>query len=93
MVLDIPDIFVNPVNINIYEESSAQPKTYKPNVRLTSGNKLNEYGTGLIIPERVKEYWKSRKPIVSYDKRNLKASIDWSISDSPVKSQGGCGSC
>ena len=93
MVLDIPDIFVNPVNINIYEESSAQPKTYKPNVRLTSGNKLNEYGTGLIIPERVKEYWKSRKPIVSYDKRNLKASIDWSVSDSPVKSQGGCGSC
>ncbi|OQY57906.1 MAG: hypothetical protein B6245_14585, partial [Desulfobacteraceae bacterium 4572_88] len=54
----------------------------------------NEYATGLVIPEHVRSYWENfvrppRKP----GSQSLPEVMDWSRYDSPVKSQGGCGSC
>ncbi|UCE19746.1 MAG: hypothetical protein JSV84_05240, partial [Gemmatimonadota bacterium] len=52
-----------------------------------------EYGMGLKIPEEVKEYWQKHTPSFKYNVQNFQTSVDWSSNDSPVKNQGGCGSC
>ncbi len=53
-----------------------------------------KYATGLIIPDEVKAYWATHRPSRKYrSMRDLPASKDWSIYDSPVRSQGQCGSC
>ncbi|QTA86163.1 C1 family peptidase [Desulfonema magnum] len=52
------------------------------------------YETGLIIPDEVKAHWKTHMPSRKYrSRKNLPASKDWSIYDSPVKNQKNCGSC
>ena len=52
------------------------------------------YATGLIIPEHIREYWKTHRPSRKYrSRRDLPSSKDWSSYDSPVKNQGSCGSC
>ncbi len=50
--------------------------------------------SGIEPPKEVEQYWEERvippsKPIAEA----LPAAVDWSRYDSPVKSQGGCGSC
>ena len=50
-------------------------------------------GMGCVIPENVVKYWKSHTPQRTYNAATLPDSIDWSMYDSPVKNQGGCGSC
>ncbi len=53
-----------------------------------------KYTTGLIIPEHVREYWKTHTPSRKYRSRqSLPAAKDWSVYDSPVRNQGACGSC
>ncbi|OQY58519.1 MAG: hypothetical protein B6245_11355 [Desulfobacteraceae bacterium 4572_88] len=53
-----------------------------------------EHATGLIIPEHVREYWKTHTPTRKYRARdNLASSMDRSVYDSPVKNQKQCGSC
>ncbi len=62
-----------------------------------------DYGRGLIIPAEVSEYWKNNLPIPPPPKapgqtgqpslESLPVKKDWSIYDSPVKSQQSCGSC
>ena len=53
-----------------------------------------QYATGLVIPDHVKEYWKTHTPTRKYrSRRNLPTALDWSTYDSPVRNQGSCGSC
>jgi len=60
------------------KESSDQPKYHS---------------TGLIIPPEIELYWKTNVKQLAYDQRALKASIDWSMYDTPAKNQNSCGSC
>ncbi len=85
-----PDINVNPLSITIRERKSNSSNNYLTDYH----NQINEYTTGLIIPEHIKQYWITHEPKAKgYKTINLKSSIDWSVNDSPVKSQGSCGSC
>ncbi|MGE0085738.1 MAG: C1 family peptidase [Desulfococcaceae bacterium] len=53
-----------------------------------------EYGMGLVIPDEETEYWETHTPSREYRmRRSIPASLDWSGYDSPVRSQGRCGSC
>jgi|GEM_PF-5528932 len=51
------------------------------------------YGTGLVIPDEVREHWKTNMPSLKFRRDNLPTSKDWSIYDSPVRNQKSCGSC
>ena len=92
-----PDIDVNPTTLDIYENGSG----YSPTDPLGENDEMedieqtsnDEHALGLIIPEHVKEYWRTHTPQLMYDLHDLQASINWSSNDSPVKNQGGCGSC
>lgn len=59
-----------------------------------SGDETGEYATGLVIPQSVRDYWAAhpsspRAPV----REVLPTQVDWSQYDSPVRSQGSCGSC
>jgi hypothetical protein len=59
-----------------------------------SGGETGEYATGLVIPQSVRDYWAAhpsspRAPV----REVLPTQVDWSPYDSPVRSQGSCGSC
>lgn len=92
----VPDISVEPATIDIYKNEGSFTLLNSPSK--THQNKKtietsDEHIRGLVIPDHVKEYWQTHIPKRSYDARELKSSIDWSANDSPVKSQGSCGSC
>lgn len=54
----------------------------------------SEFGMGLVIPDEVRQYWKSYlAPPKNPGLTNLPTSMDWSPYDSPAKSQGSCNSC
>lgn len=82
-----PDIYVTPTHIDIYESSGAsskgEPEIEDPLV----------CATGLIVPEEVRLYWETHAPKRDYNVSIFLSSVDWSGNDSPVKSQGSCGSC
>ncbi len=100
----VPDIAVSPLSLIF-----TKPKTRSVNNETddsaflpASENRDSEvslppdgkYATGLLIPEHVKEYWKSHTPSRKYRSiRDMPPSKDWSVYDSPVKNQGQCGSC
>jgi len=101
----VPDIAVSPLSLIF-----TKPKTRSVNSEADDSASLpasenrdsevslppdGKYATGLIIPEHVKEYWKSHTPSRKYRSiRDMPPSKDWSVYDSPVKNQGySCGSC
>ena len=48
----------------------------------------------MIVPDDVDKYWETHTSNRSYRKRkNLPKQKDWSVYDSPVKDQAGCGAC
>ncbi|MFW6332227.1 MAG: C1 family peptidase [Thermodesulfobacteriota bacterium] len=93
----VPDIEIIPSELTIHQamppNADLDPSIPPP----TRGDETyapDAYGTGLIIPQAVKDYWSSnipppRKP----GRESIPSSKDWSVYDSPVKSQGGCGAC
>jgi len=54
---------------------------------------FSDSSLGLVIPHDVKEYWENTVSQVGHNMNSLLSSVDWSINDSDVKYQGGCGSC
>ncbi len=93
---DSPRIESAPDSLNVYQSLSVT-QAYDSTNQLTAGYKepgADPCSMGLVIPDSVREYWLARK---SPPKRpgygTLPSSIDWSIYDSPVKSQGVCGAC
>ena len=107
--MTIDNICENLANENFSASSTHQPQIQiKPlslvftnsNVRSAKKQSMSSpanntgFGTGLIVPENVINYWKTHKPDNTYRKRrNLPEKKDWSKFDSPVKNQGNCGSC
>jgi len=63
------------------------------NLTQPATEEVDEYGLGLIVPDDVVLYWESHQPNLNLLPDILQASADWSMYDSPVKNQGGCGSC
>ena len=58
-----------------------------------SSNSTSEQpGMGNAIPDSVVKYWETHTLQINYNHTTFPTSIDWSIYDSPVKNQGGCGS-
>lgn len=50
--------------------------------------------TGLVIPDSVLDYWRENpRPPGASERNSLPARMDWSAFDSPIRSQGSCGSC
>lgn len=93
----VPDIEIIPSALTIQQ---TMPPNADPDPEIPPPSQADEdysddaYGTGLIIPQDVLDYWNSntsppRKPA----RESIPSSIDWSIYDSPVKYQGGCGAC
>ncbi|MDM8522993.1 DUF1566 domain-containing protein [Desulfococcaceae bacterium HSG8] len=100
----VPDIDVSPSSLiftkpktrsarSAADDSASLPDSYTRDrdIPLPADGK---YATGLVIPDHVREYWKTRKPSRKYrSRRDIPASKDWSVYDSPVRNQGQCGSC
>ena len=61
--------------------------------------KETNYVKEFVIPDEVKRYWKTHKPLhsrdIQSDQQNWQSIIDWSSFDSPVDpdGQGKCGAC
>jgi C1A family cysteine protease len=87
-----PDIQVSPQDIHISQNGNSSSNSDIINCN-DCNQKDSERAKGLIIPEDIKKYWKSRTPLLKYNIPDLKGSIDWSSKDSPVKDQMNCGSC
>ncbi len=88
-----PDIHVNPTQIDIYQTPANLQNFDIDPLPVQEEPFRGKHPTGLIIPEYVKDYWKTHSPQIEFDVNTLSASVDWSSSDSPVKNQGTCGSC
>ena len=87
-----PDISVNPTSLEFHQTSAPQPAGASS--KTEEDTQMNQYhAKGLKIPEYVRAYWKTHQPNIKYDASKLLSSVDWSANDSPVKSQGNCGSC
>ncbi|KPA12862.1 Ig domain-containing protein [Candidatus Magnetomorum sp. HK-1] len=85
-----PQIQVTPLSL-VFTKSNVRTATTQA---ISTPQCITGFGTGLIVPEDVIAYWKTHKPNDKYRKRsNLPEKKDWSQFDSPVKNQGGCGSC
>lgn len=82
-----PDIEVNPLEL-VIDQPEAFTTVPPPDETHATGHAL-----GLVIPEEVKAYWRTRQPKLEYEVQGFAAAIDWSVDDSPVKNQGSCGSC
>lgn len=85
-----PEIDVIPTELTIHQPPPASPvKSTYP-----KGTNGDLHPRGLIIPSDVIQYWKLQKrPPRQPGNETLPLSQDWSKDDSPVKSQGYCGSC
>ena len=94
---NIPDIELAPDSLNVYQSLSLTQTSDSINQVTASGNggaQADPCSMGLVIPDSVREYWATRKaPPKKPTYGSLPSSIDWSIYDSPVKSQGICGAC
>jgi C1A family cysteine protease len=86
-----PQIQVTPLSL-IFKKPNITKKV-QSNQQKTSPP-LSGFGTGLIVPDDVIDHWKTHIPDYSYRKRSaIPDQKDWSQFDSPVRSQGRCGSC
>jgi len=89
-----PDVRVDPRTLALTNAATPQ-QSFRDEDDLPPGPaSLDGYGTGLVIPRSVREYWEAhpsspRAPV----REILPTRVDWSQYDSPVRSQGGCGSC
>lgn len=98
-----PDIDVNPTSLTIHQTTSSNANSpsyvfYDNSLRNPvsqynqNPDEPSEHKMGSTIPESVVAYWKTHEYKASATMA-LPAVLDWSINDSPVKSQGSCGSC
>ncbi|NQT24649.1 hypothetical protein HQ585_04780 [candidate division KSB1 bacterium] len=53
----------------------------------------DSYSFGLEIPPYIQQHWQMKTSDIDINHQNYPPAIDWSYRDSPVKNQGGCGSC
>ncbi|MBI5219453.1 MAG: T9SS type A sorting domain-containing protein, partial [Bacteroidia bacterium] len=95
--ISVPDIDVTPTSLTIYEQSkkSGNYFNYIP-YKITDSDLLQDknnrgLAARVIVPKSVTENW--RKNMLAKYGLNKSTIIDWSGFDSPVKNQGGCGSC
>jgi C1A family cysteine protease len=92
-----PEINVDPTSLTIEESLSSLtsiPTNWKIIAPISNTNVAQyERPLGLIIPQRVQDYWKTHKSRITSSNVSLLSIVDWSVNDSPVKDQGGCGSC
>jgi hypothetical protein len=99
----LPDIDVMPTSITINqpEVSTGNSPSHvfvdnsmnNPiNLAVQGQNELTDHIMGCIIPDSIVEYWKNHASPMFYPDAAI-TTIDWSANDSPVKQQGGCGSC
>ncbi len=94
----MPRIAVHPSDLYLEVPSSLDPPAVQP--RSAAENEANDlthaYPHQLNIPEEVVKYWEQNvSPPTSPPGGSFSfpATQDWSRFDSPVKSQGACGSC
>jgi len=86
-----PQLVVSPLSVIFKKPESSRSE---PEIQKADSRSTENYQTGLIIPESVKEYWQNHTPDYRYRKRrNLPSQLDWSKYDSPIRNQGSCGSC
>jgi C1A family cysteine protease len=94
-----PDIRVEPASLIIEQPDtlSRVPEWVEyvppPDSLIRNGEGNETYPLGLVLPDSVRDYWLTHRPQLRYSLADLPSSIDWSVNDSPVKSQGLCGSC
>ena len=98
-----PKIVVTPRAITIVEPGTSIaglnqwfppiPHQHSPDVAGVDVVAPIQHALGLEIPDSIKQYWVNRSSSMHYDPSSFAASVDWSANDSPVKYQGGCGSC
>lgn len=88
----VPDINITPISLDIYQSGGGY-QNLGTSEQSSEENNNNSHRRGLIVPDDVRKYWRSHTPELRYDITKLQAAIDWSNNDSPVKSQGNCGSC
>jgi C1A family cysteine protease len=96
----VPDIAVSPSSLVFNQPDNPRSARNAPQISIESREDDpfipidGQYATGLVIPDHVKEYWKTHTPTRKYrSRRNLPTALDWSTYDSPVRNQGSCGSC
>ncbi|MFP4030072.1 MAG: C1 family peptidase [Desulfococcaceae bacterium] len=92
-----PDIQIGPRTVSLTNDCGPR-QTFGADDDLppapVSDEETREYATGLVIPQSVRDYWAAhpsspRAPV----REVLPTQVDWSQYDSPVRSQGNCGSC
>ncbi len=91
---DGPRIEITPSALTLHQASS-QGTGQETRSDADGGDSVeNASASGIVVPEAVQQYWTGRmipplKPMAAA----LPSGVDWRRFDSPVKSQGGCGSC
>jgi hypothetical protein len=89
-----PDIQVGPRSLTLTSSSSPVQQVSDDPAPPPGPASVEGSPTGLVIPESVRAYWETHSPPPRTPLREtLPTRVDWSAYDSPVRSQGSCGSC
>lgn len=89
-----PDIQVGPRSLTLTSSSSPVQQVSDEPAPPPGSASVEGSPTGLVIPDSVRAYWEEHSPPPQGPLREtLPTRVDWSAYDSPVRSQGNCGSC